>query len=252
MTPSVEESWQHDLPSHMRTVPGSVNVPVARLPLSALSLSDGDDLADLSVCAENFVQKLNEALSRQEYAAIADLFVPDGYWRDHLALSWRFRTLLGVRAIRDFLHSCEKSKDGFRIRELAVDASSPVRRPRVVPMSGPSGTTNVLNIFLTVSTKIGSGRGIASLVKDDQGSWKIFTLYTRLDELRNHEEKLNQRRGLGVEHGKKTDRTNWSERRDAELERRSGTDPAVLIIGERISPTRNPVPSSVDGDDVLT
>src|SRR2546430_10546384 len=53
------------------------------------------------------------------------LFLQESYWRDHLGLAWDFHTLKGPKNIVAFL---ESSKNGCRIKSIAIDKSSPFRR----------------------------------------------------------------------------------------------------------------------------
>ena len=61
---------------------------------------------------------------------------------------------------------------------------------------------------------------------------KAFTLLTTLDELKGHEEPVNDRRPKGVRHGAFRDRVTWAESRVREATELGYTvQPEVLIIG---------------------
>ncbi|KAH7121570.1 hypothetical protein EDB81DRAFT_814098 [Dactylonectria macrodidyma] len=217
-----------DVPSHMRTVPGSVNIPVAKFP-SAPKVTSTTAAVDAAQVAASFIDSFNQALDKRDYAALSQLFVDDGYWRDHLALSWVFRTVKSPPRIQEFLQSCAASKDGFRIKKLAVDGTTTVRAPKIVPIDA-SGNVPGVQFFATVETVIGTGVGLVRLV--EQGSqWKIFTLYTRLEELRGYEEAINERRPKGAEHGGKPGRKNWADKRALAANFGDGSDPSVLVVG---------------------
>src|SRR5258708_40269371 len=64
---------------------------------SATEVIDAGAVA--SLCLSAFA----DALSRGEAAAVAELFQPDGYWRDHLSFTWDLRTLRGHEAITGML-----------------------------------------------------------------------------------------------------------------------------------------------------
>ncbi|KAI0855600.1 hypothetical protein F4860DRAFT_507369 [Xylaria cubensis] len=209
----------------MRCVPGSVNVKLAKFPSPAKNIED----LDPSKVATNLVENFNRALDKEDYSAIANLFVEDGHWRDHLTLSWIFRTIQTPPRILDFLHSCAKSRDGFRLKSVDVDAATAVRRPKIVPIDA-SGSVSGIQLFIRVTTVLGSGTGLLRLVEQG-GQWKIFTLYTKLEELRDHEEVINNRRIKGAEHGGKPGRKNWAEKREAEANFNAGNEPAVLVVG---------------------
>ncbi|KAI0487272.1 hypothetical protein F4859DRAFT_501795 [Xylaria cf. heliscus] len=209
----------------MRCVPGSVNIKLAKFPLPTKTTAD----LDPSKVASNLVESFNKALDKKDYSAVANLFVEDGYWRDHLALSWVFRTIHTRPHILDFLQNCTGSRDGFRLKSIDVDAKTAIRSPKVVAVDA-SGSVSGIQFFITVITVRGTGIGLVRLVEQG-GQWKIFTLYTKLEELHQHEEAINQRRVKGAEHGGKPGRKNWAERRAAEADLNVGNGPAVLVIG---------------------
>ncbi|ODA84175.1 hypothetical protein RJ55_02693 [Drechmeria coniospora] len=204
-------------------VPGSSNVTVAQFPAAS---EPGE--VDPVVQAALVVEALDEAVARADYEAVADLFTADGYWRDHLALTWAFRTVQGSGGIVSLLQSSAKSRDGFRLRRVRLDARSTSRKPAVVPMNGKA-TVLGIHAFLTLETAVGTGRGTVRLVLE-KGKWKIFTLYTSLCELTGHEEMTEGRRPRGVEHGGMPGRETWAERRRAEADF-DAVDPTVLVVG---------------------
>ncbi|KAF5027136.1 hypothetical protein F66182_762 [Fusarium sp. NRRL 66182] len=212
-------------PSHQWAAPGSVNIPIAKFPTGSKtrSSSDPEDVATA------LVDSVNQALRKNDYPALAQLFTDDGYWRDHLALSWAFRTVQGPSNVLDFLKSCAGSKDGFRLSKIAIDKSLPVRAPMVVPMDG-KGDVQGVQFFFTLETVVGTGQGLARVV-DQDGEWKMFTFYTRIQELKGHEENINERRPQGVEHGGRPGRKNWAQRRATAAEFAHGNEPVVLIVG---------------------
>lgn len=212
------------LPSHMRSVPGSVNIPIANFPPA----TKPDTTLDPASIASALVTKFNQSLSNQDFPTLSRLFIEDGYWRDHLAVTWVFRTVRSPATILGFLQNSAKSRDGFRLAKIAVDETSTVRAPKAVPVDA-AGEVHGIQFFITLETAIGRGTGLVKLVQEG-GDWKIFTLYTRLEELRNHEEAVNERRGRGVEHGGKPGRKNWAERRQADADFTS-SEPTVLVVG---------------------
>lgn len=215
-----------DVPSCMRTVPGSVNVPVAKFP----SPSKTPSISDPQNVAASVVEAFNSAAQKNDYRTLASLFTEDGFWRDHLALSWSFRTVQGPHAILDFVTQCAGSSDGFRLKKISIDMSSTVRAPKIVPIDG-SGEVLGVQFFFTAETVIGVGKGLVRLVEHN-GQWKIFTFYSRLEELKGYEETINENRPKGAEHGGKPGRKNWAERRSSAANFENGDEPPVLIIGE--------------------
>lgn len=209
----------------MRTVPGSVNIPVAKFPQATTPAT----AVEPAKVAADLVESFNEALDKKDFAILSHLFVEDGHWRDHLAVSWVFRTIQSPPRILDFLRESAGSRDGMRLKRISIDATTDVRAPKIAPLDA-AGKVSGIQFFTNVETVLGKGVGLVRLV-EQAGEWKIFTLYTRLDELRGHEEGVNERRPNGVEHGGQPGRKNWAERRQQDVDYNSGSEPAVLVVG---------------------
>jgi hypothetical protein len=209
---------QDQVPSSQRIEPGSVNIPIGRLPKTATTTSPAVD--EISV---DFLRRFNDALSKKDVLVIPDFFLPYCFWRDHLALSWDFRTLKGQKIISDFL-----AKEGCKLKSIAIDRSSPFLSPQFGPFL-PVADAKGITFFIKITTEVGTGRGIVRLAEDDN-TWKIFMLSTVLTELTGHEEFAGHQRPEGVEHGPHLRRKNWKEQREADVGF-AEKDPAVLIIG---------------------
>lgn len=205
------------IPSSERPELGSVNLPIGEYPATSTSES-----VDADKVASEVVAKLNDALSGKNNTAAASLFLKDNsYWRDHLALTWRLRTVKGSEAIAAYLDSSK-----HHITKLDIDRSTPFRAPKFGAIDGWGDVKGIV-FFFKFETDIGRGEGVMNLAEQD-GAWKIFTLYTALTELKGHEEAVNHRRRRGVKHGGDPNRKNWKEQREAEVEE---IQPTVLIIG---------------------
>ena len=116
------------------------------------------------------------------------------------------------------------------MKSLALDKSSALRSPAATVLDA-DGQVHIVQAFLTVETDVGNGAGIVRLAQDD-GKWKVFTLFTFLKELRGHEELAARKRPFGVEHGERASRKNWLDRRNEEKNFEEGQEPTVLILGE--------------------
>jgi len=208
-------------PSKDRCEPGSVNIPVAKWPKSAVSTS-----ADPGAVATEVVDRFNAALKAGDTKAVGELFLEDGYWRDHLANSWNLRTIKGAQNVTDYL-----IKESQLI-SVALDKSTAVRSPMFAAFDGV-GEVKGVQSFLNFESKVGSGTGLVRLAEQD-GQWKIFTLFTTLREIKGSEERINGHRTKGAEHGGKPGRKNWQERREAE-QRYEGNEPTVLVLGKQQS-----------------
>ena len=78
------------VPSFQRVEPGSVNIEIAKF-----HSYRGQEPKNVDEIASTFVDKFNKSLSSGDTQGIVNLFLDDCYLRDHLALSWDFRTLKG-------------------------------------------------------------------------------------------------------------------------------------------------------------
>lgn len=223
MSPSVLTQSAAAPLSSQRCEPGSINLKVARWPNKA-----ADGVVDAYGTAKEIILNLNSYLgkapSKEAAEGVASLF-GDGecYWRDHLALSWDLRTLKGKESIVEFL------QNNSNLIKVSVDASSEWRKPKFAPLN-PEQTSKGIVFYTTITTKLGSGRGVVRLAQDSAGSWKIWTFFTSLEELKGFEEPTGPRRPTGAQHGYHRDRKNWLDRRNEEssfVDR----DPDVLIIG---------------------
>lgn len=125
---------------------GSVNLPLAKYPKAATEL-------DPQKTAEAVLESINSALSKKDYAGLSKLFLDDGYWRDHLALTWEFHTKQGPAAIESLLQEASKSRDGFRVTKLTLDDDSKTRKPAHVKIDG-NGTVDVVQFYFTWESEI--------------------------------------------------------------------------------------------------
>jgi cation diffusion facilitator CzcD-associated flavoprotein CzcO len=203
------------IPSN-RSEPGSVNIPLGKFP-SAESLSG--DPVDV---AHQIIEAFNNALARKDYKSISDLFLENGYWRDHLVNSWDLRTLKGKDAIQGFLET------RCTLKKLCIDRSTAYRSPRVTPLDGV-GDPEGIQFYTLFESEVGTGRGIVRVARTN-GTWKILTFFLTLEEIKGYEEPLGGKRSQGVEHGWRQDRKNWQDVRNEEAQL-LGQDPTVLIIG---------------------
>ncbi|TAQ84823.1 hypothetical protein B7494_g6857 [Chlorociboria aeruginascens] len=201
-----------------RCEPGSFPLRMAKLPTPSTS-----EITNANIIASEWVSNFNKIVIKPDLdvADMSNLFASESFWRDHLCLSWDFHTLEGPQKIIDLL----KGKDGLRIKSFAIDQTTAIHSPTTSVVD----QVNVVQSFLTVDTDIGHGTGLVRLV-DENGTWKVYTLFTTLKELKGHEESVKKRRPLGVQHGTNTSRGNWVDNRRAE-ENYGNDEPTVLIVG---------------------
>ncbi|TVY81720.1 hypothetical protein LSUE1_G002119 [Lachnellula suecica] len=178
------------MPSHQRVEPGSINLPIADL--SKIHCDDPEP-KDIEKATQEWVGAFNSAIQNADFAGLADLFVSEGFWRDHLCLAWSCNTFKGAAAMVEFL------KKGCRLKSVAVDASSEFRKPVATAFDG-KGKIRGVQTFLTTESDVGRGLGVARLVVQE-GKLKALTLFTSMRELKGYEEATFGRRPEGVSHG---------------------------------------------------
>lgn len=211
---------ENPLPSSQRVEPGSFQLRLANLPESKV-----DKSIDVTKVASEFVDRFNKNISSADITSLSTLFLEESYWRDQLCLSWDFHTLHGPFKILELFNKT----NGSRLKSIALDSSSELRSSKFMTLD-VDGKTNVVQAFITVETDVGKGAGIVRLALD-QGTWKVFTLYTFLENLDGYEETVGRKRPYGVQHGEKTERENWLDKRNIEKDFGNGTEPTVLILG---------------------
>lgn len=214
---AVGHSGPHRAAPDNRVEAGSINIPPGSFPASSPSGS-----TDAGKVAEKVTEALNHALGQKDPHAVSNLFHRDGYWRDHLCLSWDLRTLAGAATISEFL------RREFRLKTVELDNSA-AGAPRL-GVFDVSGKCQGVQFFIRVKTVVGTGRGVVRLVEVDAGEWKVFTIYTVLRELTGFEEPVGPRRSRGEY---SSDDKIWWERRAMETDfgGASPHGPTVLIIG---------------------
>ncbi len=171
--------------------------------------------------AQGWLARLAAALQAQDAAAAAEMFLPDGMWRDLLAFTWNIETMSGRAAIEKTLSATldRTSPTNFRI---------PPQRtaPRWVSRAG----SEAIECIFEFETAFGPGSGVVRLVRDEKDPARLsaWTMNTNLQELRGYEEEFKRRgepdstRDFGAE--------NWLDRL-ARQRAFADRDPAVLVVG---------------------
>ena len=169
--------------------------------------------------AARWLESAETALRRDDTGAVAELFVPDGLWRDVLAFTWTIQTMSGRAAIEAMLR-----KTVARTQPKNFHIPSRRTPPRWVTRGG----TEAIEALFQFETMGGPANGVLRLVPDAQGRLLAWTLNTNLHELRGHEEEFRRRtepdstRDFGAE--------NWSDRL-AKVRTYTERDPAVIVVG---------------------
>ncbi|KAH6980625.1 flavin-binding monooxygenase-like protein [Ilyonectria sp. MPI-CAGE-AT-0026] len=206
-------------PSAARVELGSTNILPVQPPLTEFLA----EAVNAEQVALELNKTLNAALQAGNYRAIAGLFVDDGYWRDHLCLSWDFRTLNGPEKISAFL-----ALYGSCLLKVDLDRSASHKVPCISSLD-VHGRSKCVSYFITATTATGTARGVVRLVTND-GAWKIITFYVALEQLKGYEEPRGSRRPVGAEHSGSRGMKNWQEKRLSDINFEE-SEPAVLVIG---------------------
>jgi len=162
---------------------------------------------------DEVLAQLNAGLQQGDSAAVADLFLPECYWRDLVFFTWNLRTLESRQDIQAMLAAQLASLQPvqfFRDTEESVNQ-----------------TGAVVEGWFHLESQHARGYGHVR-IKDG----KIWTLLTTMSELKGFEEPLGLRRPKGALHGASKNRTTWLEQRQQEMaELGYSKQPYVLIIG---------------------
>lgn len=161
--------------------------------------------------AVRWLADFDAALTHGDAAAATALFNDDCYWRDLVSFTWNLKTAEGHGQIRKMLDSTLSTvkPSNWQIDGQATEADG------------------ITEAWLTFDTAVARGKG---LLRIKEG--KAWTLLTAMSELKGHEEKKNDTRPKGVEHGPHKGRMTWKEEREAEVRTLGYTkQPHVVIIG---------------------
>src|SRR5512140_2406778 len=182
-----------------------------------------DKTDDVSIAAENRLAQFESAIATPDESALRQLFHPESYWRDVLALSWKLQTINGADAI---LRELKANDIGAAPRGFAIDPDRAA--PRRVTRAG----TVAIEAIFRFETVQGRGSGVLRLIPDagDGNRLKAWTLLTALDELKGFEEQLGTSRPRGQAYSRDFRGPNWLDLRKAAAEY-ADRDPQVLVVG---------------------
>ncbi|WP_438390856.1 NAD(P)/FAD-dependent oxidoreductase [Caballeronia sp. DA-9] len=159
------------------------------------------------------LEAFEAALRSGDASAAAALFQPDGYWRDLVAFTWNIKTMEGREPIAAML-------------DAQLNAVKPSKL-KIADGETATESDGVTQAWITFETGVARGTGFIR-VRDGL----IWTLLTTMTELKGHEEPKGRKRPMGAEHGARTDRTSWTEKRAAEQETLGyERQPYCLIVG---------------------
>lgn len=121
-------------------------------------------------------------------------FLPNGWWRDALCLSWDYRTHEGISSIHVFLKDSNRlAKAGLYNFQIDVDSAlgGPVLR-QVLYEQAMMHHVVEFSFRFDVTYPPGRGRAIVRLLRElnpgeIEDQWKAYTLYTTLESITGHE-----------------------------------------------------------------
>lgn len=152
--------------------------------------------------------------------ALLDTFLPDHpshppFWRDILALTWHFRTFKGGAAITQF---------AIDQQEVISETADVAVRRGSATLERPFPDLVWIQALFTFSTPIANCSGVLRLVPLADKSWKAYSLFTNMDDLKTFPEKVGHLRNPFSNHGL------WASQREDEL-RFENVTPTVIVIG---------------------
>ncbi|TXT08771.1 hypothetical protein VHUM_02899 [Vanrija humicola] len=176
--------------------------------------------ADAGAVASAFVAAFGAAAASNDGGAFAALFTPTGYWRDILAFTRDFRTF----AAENKGQIATAAKDTFPGAKASGFAVSPEPAP---VLESPFPDVSWVRAHFDFKTALGTASGVARLVFDAQSrQWKAYTVYTLLEEIDGHPQRVGAKRVEGEQNLQET----YDQRRARESEFKD-KDPKVLILG---------------------
>jgi hypothetical protein len=183
------------------------------------------EAVEISDQTSAWLRAFESSLAGGEAARIADLFAPDGNWRDILAFTWHLTPKTGAVAIADGLLARQPSV-GARGFAIAPGRTAPRRVKRM--------GQECIEAIYAFETNVGRCAGLLRLVPATDGcgaaGLKASVISTSLEELRGFEERIGDRRPSGAAYSRNFGGDNWADvrRKAQDYEDR---DPTVLIIG---------------------
>ncbi|GJJ11303.1 hypothetical protein Clacol_005535 [Clathrus columnatus] len=173
---------------------------------------------DVQKLAINFVKQFSDAIATGNVDSVASLFTDDCLWRDFLALTWDFNTLFRINNVRKMLEA--------RLAKTQITNIRLAEHRDLAPTFVTSSPLLFVNVPFNFQTAAGDCIGIAKLVpltSLNSVEWKVYILFTNLDQIKGHPDKIGPNR-------KKEPIPNFIRERQKEMAFRD-EDPRVIIIG---------------------
>ena len=133
--------------------------------------------------ASKWLRAFEASISAQDMDTLVSLFHEHGFWKDVLALTWDLRTIRGHSSIRRLLDA-RLAATGLSAFHLLEDT---IHGPTIIK---PYPGLVFIRFCFHFETNHARGISIAFLVPTPNGTWKAWSLLTRLGSLKTHPEKV--------------------------------------------------------------
>lgn len=187
-------------------------IPFSLPTLDSLGVAPPKDVDVESVGRAWVCDFADRLVARDVHGLVLHLLHTEPWWRDIFALTWDVRTFKGREKIHTFLHD--------RLDETQLGNVSFIKATYQTPYPDIAW----ILVQFSFETAAGLGRGDTRLVYGKDGAWRSVTVYTNLEGIKGHPERLGNQRNFSPDHGV------WETHREEEklfVEK----DPEVLIIG---------------------
>ena len=186
---------------------------------SAPAVLETSPAEQASAAIGQWLGRFEATLRATDKAALAALFAPECHMRDLLAFSWTIKPAAGIEAITGLLAGAQP-----KIQARNFTIAEKRTAPRKVKRLG----IDVYEGIFKFETELGRGHGVVRLLANDPG--KAWVLHTNLDELKGHEEKIDDNRPSGSAYSRNFGGQNWLDQRNT-ARAFADRDPVVLVVG---------------------
>jgi hypothetical protein len=198
----------------MVPAPSSVHHPQLLLPTIDRLGARLSDKIDVTAVASEWFLSFKRHIDEANVAQLAELMLEDALWRDVLALTWEFRTFIGLAKVTSFLSDILPDAHLFNVELQSEQVKLETPYPDLAWIQG----------VFRFETKVGLGNGVFRLVPTSTGAWKAHAISTELTDLKGHPEQIGPFREQQPNHG------TWPDKRRREIEF-VDREPVVVIIG---------------------
>lgn len=170
----------------------------------------------------SWLKAFDNAVAAKDMAAVDRLFTSDSHWRDLVAFTWGVSTFSGRREINSAFQNFFLPANPQNIH-LSLNRTP----PRWVQRAG----VDTIEAIFFFETDTGRGSGVLRLVSNPDGQGYVaWVLLTTLDEIKGHEEQIDERRPRGAEWSGGFGAENWTDFRTRQIAYED-REPAVVVVG---------------------